>query len=82
MELENTIIDLSDDDKSAIQSLDQEIRQAIQDGTFNTGDLLEKIPVGFRSWAEENGIELQEALNQWAGIGAVLEESPATDAVS
>ena len=82
MELENTIIDLSDDDKSAIQSLDQEIRQGIQDGTFNTADLIEKIPVGLRSWAEENGIELQEALNQWAGIGAVPEETPATDTVS
>jgi len=82
LELENTFIDMSEDDKSAIQSLDQEIHQGIQDGTFNTADLVEKIPVGLRSWAEENGIELEEALNQWAGIGAVPEEPPATDTVS
>jgi len=53
---------ITTEDRAELQAFNHEVRQAIREGTFNAAELAEKAPAALKTWNEENGINIEEAL--------------------
>ena len=80
--LSSFLASMSPEDRAEMHAFRQDVRQAIQDGTFNAEELAAKAPAKLKAWAEENSIDLEEALNQWGGKVTIPEELQPINTVS
>jgi hypothetical protein len=78
----NIISGMRGEGKYEVHSFRQVLRQKIHSKNFNAAEMAENAPAILKAWAEENSIDLEEALNQWAGKVAIPEELQAINTVS
>lgn len=65
----NMVSSMSEEDKAEMQAFHQEMREAVESGTFDAAEMAEKAPEGLQAFAEENGIDLEEMLTAMAERG-------------
>lgn len=60
---------MSAEDKAEMQAFHQEMRNAIESGTFDAAEMAEKAPESLKAFAEKNGLDLEEMLTKMAKGG-------------
>ena len=62
----NMVSSISEEDKSEMDAFLQEMKEAVESGTFDAAEMAGKAPEGLQAFAEENGIDLEEMLTAMA----------------
>ena len=60
---------MSAEDKAEMQAFQQEMRNAMESGTFDAAAMAEKAPESLKAFAEKNGLDLEEMLTKMAKGG-------------
>ena len=63
------ISSMSEEDKAEMQIFHQEMRDAIESGTFDAAAMAEKAPESLQAFAEENGLDLEEMVTKMSEGG-------------
>jgi hypothetical protein len=62
----NVVSQLSDDEKEEIRTFYEEMMKAVKNGTFDASEMAANAPEALKSFAEENGIDLETMLEDQA----------------
>ncbi|MBN1850579.1 MAG: hypothetical protein JW932_18565 [Deltaproteobacteria bacterium] len=64
----NVVSQLSDDKKEEMRTFHEQMLAAIQNGTFDASEMAANAPDALKSFAEENGIDLETMLEEQASM--------------
>ena len=62
----NTVSQLSDEEKEEMRAFREEMMDAVKNGTFDASEMAANAPDALKSFAEENGIDLETMLEDQA----------------
>ena len=60
---------MSEEDRAEMQAFHEEMKEAVESGTFDAAEMAENAPEALKTFAEENGIDLEEMLTDMAERG-------------
>lgn len=76
-ELMNAVSQMSEDDQSSIKSFLDDLKTAVEDGTFDADALASSAPDVLQSLAEENGMSVSELIQELADEAENAPQPPA-----
>jgi len=62
--LMNRMSPLSDEENAEMRAFHEEMREAVEEGSFNAAEMAQKAPESLKAFAEEKGIDLEEMLTE------------------
>ena len=64
----NAISQMSDEERAEMWTFGEEMRNAVQTATFDAAEMAANAPDALKSFAEENGIDLEQMLEEQASM--------------
>ncbi len=60
----NRMSPLSDEENAEMRAFHEEMREAVEEGSFDAAEMAQKAPESLKAFAEEKGIDLEEMLTE------------------